>query len=200
VPRERERVNEVMDGHKSLYSEYTKALRHVFSSSYNTHSVHVCCILRVHNHAVYTNTHSVPVTLVSYITCTHAHRNLYIHIHMHIHTHTHTHTHTNTLSVPVALVSAVVNDTYHMYPPPHWFLLLTHSVPVTLVSAVVNDTPLVAMMIPIVVKWANKNAMPPSWFVLCVCVCVCVCVCLCVCVCVYAYVCVGVCMHMYMYI
>ena len=40
------------------------------------------------------------------------------------------------------------------------------SVPVTLVSSVVNDTPLVAMMIPIVLKWANKNAMPPSWFLL----------------------------------
>ena len=40
------------------------------------------------------------------------------------------------------------------------------SVPVTLVSSVVNDTPLVAMMIPIVLKWANKNAIPPSWFLL----------------------------------
>jgi len=39
-------------------------------------------------------------------------------------------------------------------------------VPVALVSSVVNDTPLVAMMIPIVLKWANDNAQPVSWFLL----------------------------------
>jgi len=38
--------------------------------------------------------------------------------------------------------------------------------PVMLVSSIVNDTPLVAMMIPIVVKWANNNALPVSWFLL----------------------------------
>ena len=38
--------------------------------------------------------------------------------------------------------------------------------PVALVSSVVNDTPLVAMMIPIVVKWANKHGLPVSWFLL----------------------------------
>ena len=44
--------------------------------------------------------------------------------------------------------------------------ILQLCVPVALVSGVVNDTPLVAMMIPIVLKWANDNALPVSWFLL----------------------------------
>lgn len=44
--------------------------------------------------------------------------------------------------------------------------ILRLCVPVALVSGVVNDTPLVAMMIPIVLKWANDNALPVSWFLL----------------------------------
>lgn len=44
--------------------------------------------------------------------------------------------------------------------------LMQLCVSVALVSSVVNDTPLVAMMIPIVLKWANDNAQPVSWFLL----------------------------------
>ena len=37
---------------------------------------------------------------------------------------------------------------------------------VVLVSAIVNDTPLVAMMIPIVLKWATANGLPADWLLL----------------------------------
>ena len=40
--------------------------------------------------------------------------------------------------------------------------ILELCLPVVTVSSVVNDTPVVAMMMPIVLKWANMNAIAPA--------------------------------------